>query len=653
MPPKPQFFLISIFLFIILINSSLSTVLVKAGDKINNSCENNAYYLQIDVIFSEKPKKEQYFFTLNLLFPENLSFKCVLDYSKNQINCLRALSNINNINSNFQLPYPFPELEDIEWDYETFLKKVYRKNLRTEQDCGKEDIIGTSTPDNKKWDLEASILSINNEKCYLGSVNNDKNNKYNFDINLSFEKGEMLDLIKNANNTGINDIELMQEIWIPLIPNKNDNNKFKLDKKNFPLAICKAKDKINKNNLDKFVMNCYIPIPDDIILKGVIDLNSFFDKLYIKQNNILKIISIFIKINNKENENNYLSLSDNNKDIICPNLPMLTITNKYYITMGDYYSDTNKYSFIIVGTLSNGYLPVNETIIELNETNSDIIFNLKVEDNLVKPDQRETDVSCTIPISSPFNMKNFVTIKCIGEKKFSSFNKNVDIILNWNLNENKFFKNIIISWPKTYDKSTTKNIFGYQLTGLSIKQSNFGCHENNFDFFVYIYNLYSQPKLNFNLPIALPKNAIAKCEIFDPTALRCSLNLKHKKLSKGDKVKLPPLGTEYDIFNGDGNRITFKMNNFTKIKNDHDFYVELESGCGDNVVIGTLKDMGIPHTDSIIIFIFVIIGIVFISIGGVIYCFCKIRMRMKRGAKLTTNEEIKDNPGNATTGIKA
>ena len=83
------------------------------------------------------------------------------------------------------------------------------------------------------------------------------------------------------------------------------------------------------------------------------------------------------------------------------------------------------------------------------------------------------------------------------------------------LKETQYIKNIIISWPKTYDKSMEKNIFNYHLTGLSIRQSNFGCHQNNFDFFVYIYNMYSQPKLNFNLPLTLPKNTFANCEIFD------------------------------------------------------------------------------------------------------------------------------------------
>ena len=74
---------------------------------------------------------------------------------------------------------------------------------------------------------------------------------------------------------------------------------------------------------------------------------------------------------------------------------------------------------------------------------------------------------------------------------------------------------------------------------------------------------------------------MAKCDLFDKTALKCSLNLKHKKLSKGDRVMLPELGSKNEIFTLDGNIIYFIMNNFSKINNDHDFYVNLEEECGD------------------------------------------------------------------------
>ena len=116
---------------------------------------------------------------------------------------------------------------------------------------------------------------------------------------------------------------------------------------------------------------------------------------------------------------------------------------------------------------------------------------------------------------------------------------------------------------------------------------------------------------------------------------------------------LPTLGSEYDIFNNDGNRIIFKMNNYSTIKNDHDFYVTLKESCGDNAMIGTLKDMGLSHEDSTIIYIFVILGVVVVVVGFIIYFYCKIKKRVKKGMKLTTNEESKENQGNITTGIKA
>ena len=129
------------------------------------------------------------------------------------------------------MPYPFPELKNIEWDYDSFMQKIYNKVWRAEQDCGKQNLMLNNLPeqDNKIWDLEGSISSVNNEKCHFGVLSNEKNSKYNFDINISFEKGEMLDLIKDPQNKDNNDIELLQEIWIPLLPSTNSQNNIKFD----------------------------------------------------------------------------------------------------------------------------------------------------------------------------------------------------------------------------------------------------------------------------------------------------------------------------------------------------------------------------------------------------------------------------------------
>ena len=122
--------LIYIFLLSLLFNAISSTVLVKAGENINFSCDRNIYYILIDVIFAQKPEKEYYPFTLYLESPEELNFKCMLDYPKKKIYCFRPFSNEEDYleeDTLFQFPYPFPYLEGIEWDYETFLEKVYRR----------------------------------------------------------------------------------------------------------------------------------------------------------------------------------------------------------------------------------------------------------------------------------------------------------------------------------------------------------------------------------------------------------------------------------------------------------------------------------------------------------------------------------------------
>jgi len=643
-------FLLYSFIFLVFIKSTNSTVLIKAGNNVNYMCKKNIYYLSIDVVFSEKPKQEIYPFVLNLAAPENLNFKCMLDYSKSQINCFRAFSDeadfITN-NTYLQFPYPFPELEDIEWDYETFLQKIYRKVWLSGSNCGNENIFNKSEPNYKEFDLEGSITSLENGFCQPSSLSNETMSKYIFDMNIAFKENEM---IKNSN------IEFMQEIWVPLLPqDEKGKNKLKTYQRPFSFAICKTNNIINKDNFSKFVLNCQVPIETNNIFNGVIKISSFYDELYIRQGKKTSKISLYINLNKDENElppKNYLSLSDKDQGIICPNQPLFKIDSKESISMGLYYSENSKYTFFIKGTLSNGYYVFkNGTTVELNETYRDINFNLKVEDNLLDSDENEIFVSCTLPIGSPFKLRNRAVIKCIGKKdNKAEQNNNVDITLNWNFKINNNFNNIMISWPRSYDESNKKNIYAYQLTGLSIRQSNYACHSNNFDFYVYIYNLYREPKLSFNLPLTLPKNSYANCELFDPTALKCSLNLKHKKLIKGDQVMLPVRGSENEIFTSEGNRIIFTMNNFSKINNDHDFYVKLEEECGDYLVVGTLKDMGMSHKSSILLYIFIIIIAAIIIVGFVLYFIWKIRNKIKRGEKLTTSEENKS--GNATIGGK-
>ena len=637
---QPNFF-ISLLIFFFLIEVTHCTVLVKAGNNIKYNCENNIYYIKIDVLFSEKPKEDIYLFTLNLASPENLNFKCILDYPKSQIYCSRAFSDetdsITRI-TYLQFPYPFPELDDIEWDYETFLQKIYRKVWAAGQDCGTEDIFNTTQIHRKNWDIEGVVTSIENGVCKPASTNNDSLSKYDFDMKISLNNGGIID--------GSN-VQFLQEIWVPLLPRQENKQKTKTYQRDFSFAYCKTNSIINKDS-SNIILNCQIPIKEKTIFNGVIRIGSFYDELYIEHNNLKSVAAIYLKVKESPQQN-YLTLLDKDQGIICPNQPLFTIENKNDIAMGEYYSENNKYTFYITGTLTNGYHVFrNGTTVELNETYKDIKFDLQIEDNLSESDEEDLFASCVLPMYSPFQERRKAQIKCVGQKdKKSEQNNNVDITLNWRLKVNNNFNNIIISWPKTIDESYKKNIYQYHLSGLSIRQSNFACHSNNFDFYVYIYNLYHEPKISFNLPLTLPKNSFAKCDLFDTTALKCSLNLKHKKLTKGERVMLPELGTNRSIFTTEGNRIEFFMNNFSKINNDHDFYVSLEEECGDYLVVGTLKDMGMSHKNSVVTYVLIIIAIVLIVVGFILYIIWKIKTKRKRGEKLTSNES-----GNNTIGGK-
>ena len=203
--------------FFLLINIAKCTVLIKAANEMTFSCDKNVYYIIIDVIFSGKPQQDQYSFTLNLATPDKLNFKCMLDYPKKQLYCFRAFSDEEDYiekDTYLQLPYPFPEIDDIEWDYESFLKNVYRKVWNANTTCGEDNIFNRTDPNYEEWKIEGKISHLENGQCKPASITKEEIHKYLFDINVSFEKGQIIELLKKQNS----EIELLQEIWVPLLP---------------------------------------------------------------------------------------------------------------------------------------------------------------------------------------------------------------------------------------------------------------------------------------------------------------------------------------------------------------------------------------------------------------------------------------------------
>ena len=640
MLPKKEnlfFYPINIILLFILINLSFANVIITAPGQNKFSCENDILYISLDVNFSEKPEKDYYPFILTLDSPEELQLKCMLEYLSNKIYCLHSFSNEDDYIEEGELlkfPINFPEIEGIKWDYDTFLNQVFRRVHKAKFDCGKKD--NKKKKDNnsfRKYDIEGQIIKIDNGLCQPANINLNNYHKYNFDLTVSFNGGDVIDNLDK-------DIYLLQDIWMPLYSEEED-----FEDMSAPYAFCSSGEKINKETKSNYKLNCYIPIEIDTIFNDVISIESFFDKVYIKQGDKVDIISINLKTKN-DNSKNDDDEEDKSfeKEIICPTLPLFTIDDKNAIMMGDY-NESNSYTFYMMGTLTNGYYTFkNGTRVELSQTYKDIKFSLIVKDNYIDSEENYATIECILPEGTYYDEEDEAIIKCTGKKTNKN---NVDIELNWGLKDNNNFQKIIIKWPKTHDDKR-KNLYVYDLNGVSIKQSDYVCRENNFDFYVYIYDLGREPKINFDLPLQIPKNMAANCKLFDQTTLKCSLNLKHKKFSKGSKVMLPEKGIIYVIETKDGNRVNFQLSNFTQINNEHDLYVQMKETCGDYLLVGTFKDMGMSHKASVVTYIIFLVIVFALALGLSVYICYKCKLNYDRGTRLTLLEESKNsNFGNA------
>ena len=96
---------------------------------------------------------------------------------------------------------------------------------------------------------------------------------------------------------------------------------------------------------------------------------------------------------------------------------------------------------------------------------------------------------------------------------------------------------------------------------------------------------------------------------------------------------LPEKDKEIRIFNEDGNEIVFKVY-------DQNNFIKMEEDCGENVVFGAMKEIGISKKKGIIISISIIIFLLLLIAFGIFYIIHLI-LRCKKGKKLPTTEESK------------
>ena len=199
----------------------------------------------------------------------------MLNYSKSQIFCFRTFSDEEIFikeNASLQFPYPFPELENIKLDYETFLQKIYRKVWTLNTLCGKQDIFNKTNPYYENWKIEGKIVHLEKGKCKTSMITKEDQHKYIFYMKVSFEKG-IIELLKNVKGKDNTDIKLKEEIWVPLLPIEEKRAKIKTYQRNFAFAFCNSNNKITQINYSNFTLNCYIPIKTNSIFNGIIRIS--------------------------------------------------------------------------------------------------------------------------------------------------------------------------------------------------------------------------------------------------------------------------------------------------------------------------------------------------------------------------------------------
>ena len=263
-------------------NTRVSKITAK---NINNVCEINLYKIEINIKI-ENPLNEYKNFYLNVAHEQSdLLFKCIIDPQKNQIICITNLEQQKKfleVEETLTLPYPFPEIDGIIWDYFSFVSFIYRRTITIREGCGTTVVKSKLYNVNpSKWDLITKINKIYNGQCL---VSDSSENFYTFMMNLNILGGNLKD---SFDSQTIKEITFLQNITIPfsvghlkLVSSSSDNfysNKY------YKTAFCFTSESItNTNYLKKngFEFKCNIPMNEQYILNGPLKIVSFTDNIY-------------------------------------------------------------------------------------------------------------------------------------------------------------------------------------------------------------------------------------------------------------------------------------------------------------------------------------------------------------------------------------
>ena len=295
------FKLFPIFIIISLLICTYSQSNTIKAKSVESHCEKNLYKIIMDIEIVNQMKNYVSFY-LNAYSTKNLLFKCMIDPIKSQIICITNLQQHKlhlSIDDTITLPYPFPEVPGIIWDYNSFLFLIFRRTLTLTEECGESVIRYNITEiDPNKWDLIAKVNKIYGGQCLLSDTTD---NFYSFNMNLNIIGGNLKSNLEDSQT----EIVFMQNITLPFAIGAlksyiNMNFMYK-SHEFYNLAYCYPTDNISsKNYLKKEGINfhCDIPISDQYIFNGPLRIISFTDNIYSKisdkeEGDDISLISIY------------------------------------------------------------------------------------------------------------------------------------------------------------------------------------------------------------------------------------------------------------------------------------------------------------------------------------------------------------------------
>ena len=163
-----------------------------------------------------------------------------------------------------------------------------------------------------------------------------------------------------------------------------------------------------------------------------------------------------------------------------------------------------------------------------------------------------------------------------------------------------------------------KTYFLLWYTWLSVNEEDYGCFENKFYFYLYVYDLKAEPKISFNLPLVYPLDTKSVCKLYISVTFKCVIDLRLKKLSKGENIILPYNMTKY-LSNKELSIVLYRANFSNSLSSQADFVLPVPEDCGDYILVGRIKDIGYSYLQVIIIII-CIFGGIGLCILDVVFC---------------------------------